>query len=381
MSRSKKLSHAVVTVVALSIPGCAGNSLFSSKDQGAAAGDSAALAKAAQSSQAGASPSAWKKATDAVSGALKIEPKEVPAPDATNLASGKDVGPEVHMAAARLHETQGDSQGAAVQYQKALRADPKNLTALVSYARLHDREGRFDQAAELYQRAIAAHPQSAMVRNDLGLCLFRQGDTAAAIHSLEKAVQLDPKKKLYRNNLAKALVGASRVDDAWRHLSAAHEPHIAHYNLAYLLRDAGQSAAAEEHLNQALALQPGFAEASQMLAQLQGKTSPQDDAGGEQETAVAAADSEQSPSHEGSPASNHSIGPANWRMSDDMVVQRTPAIENDAARLQLPSDLQMPQSSELANQAAEPAPTPDQFPIDFGAARVSHLPPVESSTR
>jgi Tfp pilus assembly protein PilF len=372
MSRSAKLSKAVMAAVAISLPGCAGGSLFG----GGSSQDPSAVAVANQSQ----SPSAFKKATTAVADALTIEPKVVPAPDATSLASNEEVGPEVYLAAARLHETQNDMAGAAAQYQKALRADPKNLTALVSYARLHDREKRFDRAIELYQRAITAHPQSAVVRNDLGLCLARQGKTAESIQSLERAVQLDPKKKLYRNNLAKVLVGESRIDDAWKHLSAVHEPHVAHYNLGYLLHGEGRTVEAVEQLQLALELRPAFAEASQMLARLdkapaQGPAhQPPGDAPVERFVSTPSS----APVAEPRGEPRQSLGPATWRLNDDVAVERTPAIEEETSFA-----LEMPASRRAGDAygGGEPAPTPQQYDYEFGAGRISHLPPVDGETR
>jgi Tfp pilus assembly protein PilF len=186
----------------------------------------------------------------------------------------RDVGPEIYFASARMQESQGNIPRADEMYRKALDEAPKNLDILVHYARMHDRAGNLDRAAEIYRQAIAAHPQEAVAYNDLGLCLARQEQYAESVETLGRAVQLQQDNPLYRNNLAAVLVEVGRPDEALSHLTTAHGPAVAHYNLGYLFYKSGKPQQAAPYLQKALALDPQMAAARQLLAVMSGETPP-----------------------------------------------------------------------------------------------------------
>lgn len=214
--------------------------------------------------------SSWKKTTAAVSGAFAAKPKtDETKDDPLRLDNPtKKLGPEVHVAAARLFENQSKFVEAQDHYQKALQVAPKDLSALVGLARLHDRQGNWQKAVELYQQAIKVEPNNSLVYNDLGLCLARQQQHETALQALNKAVALTPGSAKYRNNLATVLEEVGRSDEAFQQLSAGNSPAVAHYNLGYLLQQKGQRAEATQHYQQALAIDPSLAAARDMLVQL-----------------------------------------------------------------------------------------------------------------
>jgi hypothetical protein len=72
----------------------------------------------------GAMSSAFTKTKDA----LTIEPKVIKAPDPLSLSSpAEDVGPELHLASARMYESQGNFRRASELYEKALAEAPNDL--------------------------------------------------------------------------------------------------------------------------------------------------------------------------------------------------------------------------------------------------------------
>ncbi|MEX2176011.1 MAG: tetratricopeptide repeat protein [Pirellulaceae bacterium] len=216
--------------------------------------------------------SGWNKTTAAVSSAFSPKPN-YETNDPTSLASEvEEIGPNVYISAGRLLENQNKLPEAKARYEMALKVAPNDLTALVSLARLHDRQGQSAQAIELYQKAIKAHPKTALVHNDLGLCLARQKQWQPATASLNSAIALQPKNPKYRNNLATVLVELGRPDEALKQLTAVNGEAVAHYNLAYLLQQKGQSDQAIRHLQQAVAQDASLTAAHEMLAQLQGQT-------------------------------------------------------------------------------------------------------------
>ena len=211
---------------------------------------------------------AWTKTSTAVGSVFKRK-GTAENEDPTSLSSKqKTIGPEVYVAAGRLLENQGKLDEAADKYNQALKVNPNDVNTLISLGRLHDRQGRPTQAMESYRKALKADPQNSMVYNDLGLCFARQQDLQQSITHLNKAVELQGTNAKYRNNLATVLVDANQPEQAYTHLAAVNSPAVAHYNMGYLLSQRGQKAAAAAHLQQALAIEPNMAPASQMLAQL-----------------------------------------------------------------------------------------------------------------
>jgi hypothetical protein len=73
--------------------------------------------------------STWKKSTAAVGSAFSWQDKSAAQKeDPTSLDSKhKPVGPDVHIAAGRMYETQGKFPEALGQYEKALKASPNDL--------------------------------------------------------------------------------------------------------------------------------------------------------------------------------------------------------------------------------------------------------------
>jgi tetratricopeptide (TPR) repeat protein len=214
----------------------------------------------------------WKKTTTAVGGAFAAKPKTEDSPnDPLRLDSpAKKVGPEVHVAAARLLENQSKFDQAQAEYEKALKLAPNDVNAIVGLARLHDRQGRSREALGLYQKALKAQPKNGLVYNDLGLCYARQKQVELALGALGKAVELQPDNAKYRNNLATVLVDSGREEEALKHLTMATPPAVAHYNIGFLLAQKGRSGDALRHCQQALAIDPSLTPAREMMARLGG---------------------------------------------------------------------------------------------------------------
>ena len=207
----------------------------------------------------------WKRFTG---GGSNPEPRIV-RNDPVRLDTKSEVGVEVHLGAAGLHEQRGDLAAAASSYARALEADPKHEVALISFARLYDRHSRFEEAEQLYQRAIDAHPSSSRAHNDYGLCLVRQGRAPEGLKELAQAVELSPTEPRYRNNIAHVLTGEGRIEDALEHLRTVYNEPESHYNVAHWLESSGNTDAALSHYVRASHLDPNFQEAHSMVAQLQ----------------------------------------------------------------------------------------------------------------
>jgi Flp pilus assembly protein TadD len=278
VSRGLQVALAMLALT-VSLSGCAGRAPFTFFGAGKSSAKPDAPKVAGQSTYDGftADPKSapadkgnmFSNGFSKVADAMTIKPKVTKADDAVSLSSKpKDIGAEVYLSLARMHENRGDFNTAINQYRKALEVAPKDLTTLVSLARLYDRQGQFDQAEELYQRAVKAHPNSAVALNDQGLCYARQNKLSESLAALQKAVKIEPDKAMYRNNLASVLVESGRNPEAFDQLAAVNPPAVAHYNMGYLLYQRKQHEAAAQHFARAVEADPSMAAARQMLAQL-----------------------------------------------------------------------------------------------------------------
>ena len=176
-----------------------------------------------------------------------------------------------------------------------MESEPSDLVAPVSLARLHDRQGNKPKALEAYHRAAKAHPGNALVHNDVGLFFARQKQWQPAADSLAKAIALQPANAKYRNNLATILVELDRPVDALAQLAAVHPEAAAHYNLASMLKNKGQTDLAAQHLQQCLDIDPSLGDARELLAQLGISPTPTYTAQAPVQTVSASVDRSQSP--------------------------------------------------------------------------------------
>lgn len=355
MATRHDLRVALVTLLAVATPGCAGTSFTMPWSKSAKANSSPSFDSLAVQNTPQHKPSALKKTTDSIAEALTIKPKVIPAKDPTSLDSspGK-IGADLYVRAARIHESRGNFEAAAAEYDKALKSEPKDLSALVGYARLHDRQQNFAEAERLYHEATTVDASSALVWNDLGLCYARQRKHQPAISSLDKAIQLQPQNQMYRNNAATVLVEMGQVDKAWSHLSAANPPAVAHYNMGYLLNKQGQRQLAMQHLQRAIAADGSLAAAEQLLAQLEGQAGEYGDTYASAPHAVSTYSISDQDQDQGTYAPPAGATDSYIASSDanQIVNPLTPSTRRSAT-------YRMPPTSE---HASDPAPRPERLP-------------------
>lgn len=186
----------------------------------------------------------------------------VPPNDPTALASGiAPTQPGDYVAMGETYEQNGDAEAARRMFHKALEMEPNHLGALVGLGRHFDRQGQVERAIEHFQLATRHYPNDPTAFNDLGLCYARQRRYDEAVQAIARAIELEPDRALYRNNIAMVLVAAGHSDEALAHLTDAHGPAKAHYNLGYLLDKQGQEHAALEQFKLALVEDPQMTEA------------------------------------------------------------------------------------------------------------------------
>lgn len=129
---------------------------------------------------------------------------------------------------------------AALNLEKAIKADPNVADTNHYYALLQERLGNDAKAAKHFQRALSITPQDSNLLNNYGSFLCRTGKYAEAEQAFLSAVR-DP---LYRT------------------------PEFAYTNAGICVRNAGQEAQAEDYFRKALEKNNRFAEALYQMAKL-----------------------------------------------------------------------------------------------------------------
>jgi tetratricopeptide (TPR) repeat protein len=111
-----------------------------------------------------------------------------------------------------------DPETAQRHLDKALAADPENLTALVTLAALHEKRGNWEKAVELALRGEAASASRAerigLVWRAAELVEAKLADPSRALELYERVLKLDPDHVAAGQRVADRLVAAKRWDDA-----------------------------------------------------------------------------------------------------------------------------------------------------------------------
>jgi putative PEP-CTERM system TPR-repeat lipoprotein len=111
----------------------------------------------------------------------------------------------------------GDSQGAAANLERVLRAEPGNVAALNNLSWLYYQAGD-DRALALAQKAYQLQPKSAHVADTLGWILLAEGQVPEAVSTLAEASALAPREPDIAFHYAAALARSGAQPEAQRRL-------------------------------------------------------------------------------------------------------------------------------------------------------------------
>lgn len=101
----------------------------------------------------------------------------------------------------RLAEERGELAAAAGHYERALAADPGNLSATLNLGTLAARAGDYATARSRFERAVALAPDSDDAHANLGGALLALGDPEGAERELTRTLALNPENRFARHNL------------------------------------------------------------------------------------------------------------------------------------------------------------------------------------
>lgn len=158
-------------------------------------------------------------------------------------------------------------------YQQALKGDSKYKPALLGLAALYDGMNDHSRALATLRQATQAHPQDAQVWFELGMSHARAKEWDLALEGMARATELDPENRPYANQFGYCLARAGRFDESFATFKRLHGDATAHYNVARMLHHVQQDDRCKDHLRQALQADPQYAQAKQMLDELEGSRS------------------------------------------------------------------------------------------------------------
>lgn len=211
----------------------------------------------------------------AVQSAVKAASKTQPAassatPGSADFSANKELkNPiKVHLAYALWHEQQGNQVEARNSYTKVLEKNSKNIDALLGLARLDIQLSRLTDADARLQKAQKIAPKSAEVLAVIGQFHAVQKDWPRALEQLRAARVLSPFEPTYAFQLAVVQARSGDFDSALTSFTEAVGPAEAQYNIAVILQERGQSAEAEKHLQQALAIKSDLPHVQKLLTTL-----------------------------------------------------------------------------------------------------------------
>lgn len=171
-----------------------------------------------------------------------------------------------------LAVARGDPALAARHYQKAIRWDPGSAVSRHDYAVVLSSLNRSQEAVEQLEAACKLEPSNADFQYKLALGCNELGQTDRAIALLQAAVRLDPGHAKAWYNLGLALNSTGRTEEALQALiraeSADGSDPRGPYARATILARLGALDDARKAASKAIAIDPGFEPARELLRSL-----------------------------------------------------------------------------------------------------------------
>lgn len=180
----------------------------------------------------------------------------------------REILPETHMAAGRLHESQNRLARAVEQYRLAVALKPDYVEALNRLGIVLDQLGRFKEADKAFRDAIAAAPDQAYLHNNLAFSYMMQLKWRDAKDALNKALTLHPDFARARVNLAMTLAQLERFDEAMTQFQTVLSAEDAYYNMGLMYQSKRRLVDAARSFKAALELNPDMVAARKRLDML-----------------------------------------------------------------------------------------------------------------
>lgn len=115
----------------------------------------------------------------------------------------------------------GNTEGAIVEYQKALAINPNDAVIQNKLGICFQRGGQVDLAQRQYEQAVRLNARYAEAWNNLGSCYHARGKYKQAIKYYEKAIDNKPSFAAAYKNMGTAYFAQGRFEEGYQALQAA----------------------------------------------------------------------------------------------------------------------------------------------------------------
>ena len=166
---------------------------------------------------------------------------------------------------------QGKLEEAIGQYQRAVKINPTDDYAHYNLGKILAKRGEYERATEHLRRVVEINPADGEAHYDLGRVLTERGEWDKAIEHYWRAVEINPADGNWQYELGVSLAQRGQHGEAIVHLRKVlglrplRHPDKAHFFLATALAKEGHLEEAVNHYQQALRIEPEFAEAHEGL--------------------------------------------------------------------------------------------------------------------
>lgn len=144
----------------------------------------------------------------------------------------------------------GQRDAAGQSLREATAADATLWRAWNGLGDLADQQHKSKEAAALYAKALVLHPNSAIIMNNIGYSLLGSGNYTEAIAEFRKALAIEPNNLTVQTNLRLALAASGDYEAALRSAPREQMPTLLN-DVGYIALRRGDYAAAERYLTAA----------------------------------------------------------------------------------------------------------------------------------
>src|SRR5215813_5565440 len=165
-----------------------------------------------------------------------------------NAVAELNIGSAEILKKATSFDAEGQLEQAAVEYERALKINPKlanaNVNLIIIYAKLEKAEKR-------YRLAVEINPNLAEAHYNFGVLLTKQARYEEAASAFQRSLEINPFYAESHHNYGVLLEREGRFAEATEHYRAAiaNRPNfrMAHFNLGRMLIHQGETAEAVKH--------------------------------------------------------------------------------------------------------------------------------------
>ena len=127
---------------------------------------------------------------------------------------GDTVSVEDHFAKGNEFTQAGEYDKAIVEFEAALKKDPKSVSAMSNLGVVYYHLGRLDEAITQYQKALELSPGDADVRSNLAAAYVQKGDLESALEQYQASVSANPQLAAAHFGLGVVYQQMGRIDEA-----------------------------------------------------------------------------------------------------------------------------------------------------------------------